>query len=310
MIYEYERCLHFFDEDLDLDSDDIIKTNNEYAKKYNVWRNKEELNKLKTKYGEEIDINEESSSSSDDEEGIELTEKIEKEFYKTLACLKNKDPRIYDENVNFLIKMKMKFLPSRKLKKKDEPMYLKDYERNLILERGGVLSDEDEDVEKRPRLIFYNYCISNIVEEQKNIKEDIKKALSNINEDEDVGEWGGLFKERKKTKEEEKEEDVDYKKWLIGHTKEITNKEVETELKPLKDYWNNPNLDKGEKFLRDYILNKKSQTKNLLKGTPTTMENSLRRKDDRRKVKKARSKGKKAERERRKNEGVKEIAGT
>lgn len=28
-------------------------------------------------------------------------------------------------------------------------------------------------------------------------------------------------------------------------------------LKPLRDFWNDPNLDTNEKFLRDYILNNK-----------------------------------------------------
>lgn len=52
-------------------------------------------------------------------------------------------------------------------------------------------------------------------------------------------------------------EESDYKKWLSGEKNKLEDEKVEKDLKPLKDYWNNPNLDQGEKFLRDYILNKK-----------------------------------------------------
>lgn len=43
---------------------------------------------------------------------------------------------------------------------------------------------------------------------------------------------------------------------MKGQESNINEKEQET-LKPLRDFWSNPGLDEGEKFLRDYILNNK-----------------------------------------------------
>lgn len=207
---------------------------------------------VKTKYGEEnIDFsldNDSSSSSEDDEDGVELTEEVEKDFFKTLACLKKKDPRIYDGNVNFFNEKQAS--PKKEKKKKEQPMFIKDYERKLILEKGGQLSDsEQEDDDPRSKSPTY-------VEEQKKLKENLKNALNNI-EDENDESWGGLFKERKKTQEEKAKEEAEYKEWLIGQKETLEDKNIESDLKPLKDFWNNPKLDKGEQFLRDYILNKK-----------------------------------------------------
>jgi len=43
---------------------------------------------------------------------------------------------------------------------------------------------------------------------------------------------------------------------LKGQEVEIDPKDKEI-LKPLRDFWSDPNLDLNEKFLRDYILNNK-----------------------------------------------------
>ena len=37
----------------------------------------------------------------------------------------------------------------------------------------------------------------------------------------------------------------------------MNDEETEKDLKSLKDFWNDNKLEEGEKFLRDYILNKK-----------------------------------------------------
>ncbi|XP_050352582.1 protein KRI1 homolog [Nymphalis io] len=91
-----------FDEDSEEEVE--IKTENEYAKRYDTWREKEELHKLEQKYGSKpLNADGTVSSDSDDEsdEPPEVSEEVEKQFLKTLALLKTKDPRIYDPSYTF-----------------------------------------------------------------------------------------------------------------------------------------------------------------------------------------------------------------
>lgn len=199
---------------------------------------------VKTKYGDVLEDGSESSSSSDDDEdAAELTEEVEKDFFKTLSYLKMKDPKIYDNNVSFF---KAKPENTKKEKKaKDKPMFLKDYERKLLLEKGGILSDDEEVTHAK---------------EQRQLKEDIIKSVATIesddSDDEASGKLGGLLELRKKTKAEDDKE-AEYLKWLTGQAEDIQDNEIKSQLKPLKEYWNNPNLESGEKFLRDYVLKKR-----------------------------------------------------
>lgn len=103
---------------------------------------------VKTKYGEEAFYeNEESSSSSDDDEdAVELTQDLEKDFFKTLSSLKNKDPKIYDEKTKFFERSSNAKVSK---KPKEQPVYINDYERKLILEKDGQISDSEE--EQHPR---------------------------------------------------------------------------------------------------------------------------------------------------------------
>lgn len=95
------------------------------------------------------------------------------------------------------------------------------------------------------------------MEEQKGLKEELKSALEVVVKQEEEEGWGGMFAARKKTDEEVKKEQEDYVEWLAGQREHLNDEGTEKELQPLKDFWRDPKLDKGEAFLRDYILNKR-----------------------------------------------------
>uniref|UniRef100_A0A8D0GAZ2 KRI1 homolog n=1 Tax=Sphenodon punctatus TaxID=8508 RepID=A0A8D0GAZ2_SPHPU len=137
--------------------------------------------------------------------------------------------------------------------KKEKPLYLKDYERKVILEKAGKYEDEEDsedegaEAERQKRAASPSY-----IEEQKQIKESFRKFVANSDEEE---EGSSLLHRRTKNAEEKEREEADYVSWLKGQA-EPPSKEELGDLAPLKEYWSQPDLDDGERFLRDYILNK------------------------------------------------------
>ncbi|XP_071855379.1 protein KRI1 homolog isoform X2 [Apostichopus japonicus] len=249
----------------DLEDDLGFKINKSYADKYDSWRRKEEFQKLKDKYGEDA-LDSSSSSEVEDDDAQEITPEFEKQFLKALASVKSQDPRLYDKDVKFFDDKEeedTKAGPSgtkeeqvKKKKKKDKPMYLKDYERKIIVEKGGKYSDEededglDDDDDGRPSSPTY-------VEEQKQIKSSLQAALKQFDDQEETDE--PFLKKKKKTKEEKEKEEEDYIQWFKGEKQELEVEGAVEEAKDvdgLRNYWSNPQLDDGEKFLRDYILDK------------------------------------------------------
>ncbi|KAK4650752.1 Kinetochore protein Spc24 [Podospora pseudocomata] len=120
-----------------------LNINEEYARRFEHNKKREELHRLQEKYG----AGEESESSSDDEseddEAALITEDLDAEISATLAAIKNKDPRIYDKEAVFY----KPFDPTTDVKKDDEekkekPMFLRDYHRERYM-AGDVGADDD-----------------------------------------------------------------------------------------------------------------------------------------------------------------------
>ncbi|KAM4717604.1 protein KRI1 homolog [Anableps anableps] len=238
-----------------------LKINSQFAQKYEKYRQKEELQKLKDRFGDRADDSDsQSSESSSDDSEVELNPALERDFYRTLSLLKKKDPKIYEKDARFYSEdaSQNEDSPSTSKQAKVKPMYLKDYERKVILEKEGKYEDDDDDesddeeaAKRRERAASPSY-----IQEQKELKESFRKFFEDS--DDEGGEEGGastLLTRRMKTQEEKDKEEADYLDWLRGQA-ELDGPEEVKDMKYLRDYWNDPELDEKERFLRDYVLNK------------------------------------------------------
>lgn len=239
-----------------------LKINSQFAQKYEKYRQKEELQRLKDRFGDRAEDEEsESSESSSDDSEVELDPEVERDFYRTLSLLKKKDPKIYQTDAKFYSEgaSTSDEKPSTS-KKAVKPMYLKDYERKVILEREGKFEDDDDSDDEEAAKRMERAASPSYIQEQRELKESFRKFIENSDEEDDDegGEGGGqsqLLTRRIKSQEEKDKEEADYVDWLKGQA-ELDGPEEVKDMKYLRDYWNDPELDEKEQFLRDYVLNK------------------------------------------------------
>ncbi|XP_069557322.1 protein KRI1 homolog [Brachyistius frenatus] len=233
-----------------------LKINSQFAQRYEKYRQKEELQRLKDRYGDRADESDSewSESSSDDSE-VELDPEVERDFYRTLSLLKKKDPKIYETDARFYSEdaSTSDAKPSTS-KKEVKPMYLKDYERKVILEKEGKYEDDDDSDDEEAAKRRERAASPSYMQEQQELKESFRKFVQDSDDDEGEG-TSKLLTRRMKTQEEKDKEEADYVNWLKGQT-ELEGPEEVKDMKYLRDYWNDPELDEKERFLRDYVLNK------------------------------------------------------
>ncbi|EAQ89053.1 hypothetical protein CHGG_05672 [Chaetomium globosum CBS 148.51] len=119
-----------------------LKINEEYARRFEHNKKREEMHRLQEKYkpgGEAEQESESSSDESEDDEAVLATEDLDAEISATLQAIKNKDPRIYDKEAVFY----RPFDPAAETKPKAEkPMFLRDYHRERYMS-GDVGADDD-----------------------------------------------------------------------------------------------------------------------------------------------------------------------
>ena len=161
-----------------------------------------------------------------------LTPAIDSQILRTIAAIQTKDPKVYDSSKKFFKDEDLEKAREEALKKKQEAaeektkkkvqFTLKDYERQVLLDHGGYVNEEEGQEEPKSHY-----------QEQKDIKDSFLKAVeaadSDDNEEnddeEEGGLGGGLLERRVKTKEEEEEEEAKYRNFMLENiaVREIIN---------------------------------------------------------------------------------------
>lgn len=196
----------------DSDTEDIqtLTINEHYAKAFEYKKEREELAKLKEKYGSDFedDADEETDSEdaeSEDEDGEELTPAMDAAILRTLARIKKKDPAIYNaENIIFeeeqeRTTVRAPQVRERTTKKKSKPLTFRQATLASALEANTSRSPTPE-----PHIPTYT-------EEQRQLRDETRAAFHAAADESDDD---GLIVPREKTKDELEDEEQEYKEYL------------------------------------------------------------------------------------------------
>lgn len=172
-----------------------LKINQEFARRFEHNKKREELQRLQEKYG--ANGEDSSGSSSDDEteddEGLLVTEDLDAEISATLQAIKNKDPRIYDKEAVFYKSFDPETdAPLGEEEKEDKPLFLRDYHRERYL--AGDVGADDDDADADQPMTY--------AREQADLKKSIVSEINAAAEDEEWSDDDAFLKPTKKSEEE------------------------------------------------------------------------------------------------------------
>ncbi|RCH90392.1 hypothetical protein CU098_000018, partial [Rhizopus stolonifer] len=190
------------------------------------------------KQAEDASSSSESESDDDEDEDARLlTPAVDSDIFRTIAAIRAKDPRVYEESHKFFQDKPVKTASVKKEKK----VTLKDYERDMLLKHGGFVDEEQE-----------NKVGLTHQEEQEQLKNAFKTAADDDGHSEDEDE--GFLTQKQKSAEELEAEEKDYSKFLLEQMK--ADEHSKQAFEEWSNFKNNPNINEEDAFLMDYVLNR------------------------------------------------------
>ncbi|KAI0748330.1 KRI1-like family C-terminal-domain-containing protein [Daedaleopsis nitida] len=197
-----------FSDDSDVEELHTLTINEVYAKAFEYRKEREELAKLKDKYGSDIDEGDEDEDSeeavSEDEDGEELTPAMDAAILRTLARIKRKDPSIYQSEKDVFEEERQRtgeLSLTRAQKDKSKPITIRQHALASALEdAAGSRSPSPEPLTH--------------AQEQSKLREETIAAFHASVGVKDEEEDDELLVLREKTKDEIEREEEEYRAYL------------------------------------------------------------------------------------------------
>ncbi|KAI0692163.1 KRI1-like family C-terminal-domain-containing protein [Cytidiella melzeri] len=200
-----------------------LTINEHYAKAFEYRKEREELAKLKEKYGSDAEEDEDSEedseeAESEDEDGEELTPAVDAAILRTLARIKKKDPSIYEEGKDIFeeeVKKtgELKF-STRTSKHKEKPLTMRQHALQ------SVLNPTSRSPSPEP--------LTHVKEQEALRSETIAAFHTAVDADEDEDE-DELLIPREKTKDELEREEEEYREFLQREVGENLDELIQVE---------------------------------------------------------------------------------
>ncbi|KAI3634652.1 hypothetical protein MIR68_007033 [Amoeboaphelidium protococcarum] len=255
--------MELFDKDEDVAGSQhgaILNVNEDYAKRFNYNKQREELHRLKDKYGSgddqyqlgDGDSNDSSSEDEDeDDDAMEITADQEAQVLKTIAAIRTRDSAIYDPSHQFFQFQSAANVDASNADtpaSKQKPLLLADYHKERLLR--GELDDSPEQV-----IITHE-------QEQRQIKQNLIRAIAVEDPEDD------LLVVKSKSVEQTQQEDDQYNDWVLDKIKDDKNAQ-----KVFNNYLaggggEKKAADEDDQFLLDYVFNKGWEEKSDRRQTP------------------------------------------
>ncbi|KAK4985325.1 Kinetochore protein Spc24 [Elasticomyces elasticus] len=165
---------------LDINSDDDasdefkLKVNEEYSKRFEYNKKRDEKQRLEEKYkksgstfnGDDAS-DDDTTSEEEDDDGELATGDLDAEISATLNAIRSRDPRIFDPNTKFYRDFEAGATNGDgEMAKKEKPMHLRDYHRKNLLE--GNIDAENEEEDSPPQTY---------AQEQEALKDSVVKSM-------------------------------------------------------------------------------------------------------------------------------------